>query len=114
MRLKSQLYQKEQEQIIDNIINILELDDKNSITLYELENDEHKVMSLMALIPILRKYFAFNSIKAISEPDRIKRPWLSIIRQITKSQYEMVSCDYRIEIEGNKIRTKRYFFYKKI
>lgn len=34
MRLKSKLYEKEQTEIINNIINILELDEKNSTTLY--------------------------------------------------------------------------------
>ena len=66
----------------------------------------------MALIPNIRKYFSFNNIKAIGEPEKIKRPWLSIIRQLTKSKYQLLSCDYRIEINGNKIRTKKYIFYK--
>lgn len=36
------------------------------------------------LIPTIRKYFSFNNIKAVGEPHRIKRPWLSIIKQLTK------------------------------
>ena len=39
MRFKSDLYKKEQEDIMNNIINILELDNENSITLYELDNN---------------------------------------------------------------------------
>lgn len=113
MRLKSELYKKEQNEIVDKIINILQLDDRNSIVLYKLENDKDKVKKIMDLIPTIRKYFSFNNIKAVGEPKKIKRPWLSIIRQITKLKYDMVSCDYRIEINDKKIRTKRYYFYSK-
>ena len=39
MKLKSELYKKDQEEITDKIINILELND-NSILLYNLDNDK--------------------------------------------------------------------------
>ena len=40
MRLKSELYKEEQEEICNKIIKILNLDKKdNSITLYELDKD---------------------------------------------------------------------------
>ena len=38
----------------------------------------------MDLIPEIRKYFSFNCLKAVGEPKRIKRLWLSIIKQLTK------------------------------
>jgi len=40
MRLKSELYKKEQEEIVDKIIIILDLENKNTYTLYELDNNE--------------------------------------------------------------------------
>ena len=40
MRLKSELYKKEQEEICDKIIEILDLPETNTITLYELDNKE--------------------------------------------------------------------------
>ena len=39
MKLKSILYKKEQDEIICKIINILELDNENSIILYNLGSD---------------------------------------------------------------------------
>jgi hypothetical protein len=39
MRLKSELYKKEQDDITDKIISILDLDNKNTYTLYELDNN---------------------------------------------------------------------------
>jgi hypothetical protein len=40
MRLKSELYQKEQDEIVEKIITILDLENKNAYTLYELDNNE--------------------------------------------------------------------------
>ena len=40
MRLKSELYKKEQDEILDKIITILDLENKNTYTLYELDNNE--------------------------------------------------------------------------
>jgi hypothetical protein len=58
MRLKSQLYKKEQRDIIDKIINIMGLDDENSVTLYELDNNDEKQKKILDLIPEIRKYFS--------------------------------------------------------
>lgn len=114
MKLNSELYKKEQDEIIEKIISILDLDDKNSIILYNLENDKNKIDKIMKLIPDIRKYFSLSYINAISNPDKVKRPWLSMIRKLTKSKYEMLSCDYRIKQKDKKdIRTKKYIFYKK-
>ena len=113
MKLKSELYKKEQEEITDKIINILELND-NSILLYNLDNDKIKQDKLLELIPDIRKYYSFTSSIGASEPDKAKRSYLSIIRQITKSKYNMLSCDYRIkEDDKEDIRTKKYLFIKK-
>lgn len=113
MILKSILYKKEQENITDKIINILNLDKDNGIILYELDNDKNKQNNILALIPEIRKYFSFTSSIGASDPTKSKRPYLSIIRQFTKNKYNMLSCDYRIKNNNNEIRTKKYIFIKK-
>ena len=52
----------------------------------------------MSLIPEIRRFFSFSSIRGVSEPHKSPRPWLSMIRQITKSKYHMLSCYHRVEI----------------
>ena len=84
MKLKSILYKKEQNDLVDKIINILELDNMNSIVLYNLDNDETKQYKILELIPEIRKYYSFSTIIGASEPTKAKRPYLSIIRQLTK------------------------------
>ena len=79
MRLKSDLYKKEQQEVIEKIIYILDLKNKNTYTLYELDKNEEIQNKIMELIPEIRKWFSFNGLKAVGEPSKIKKPWLSII-----------------------------------
>ena len=113
MKLKSELYKTEQYKICDKIIDILELDNDKSITLYELDNDKVKQQKIIDLIPDIRKYFSFGSIVGASEPENTKRPWLSIIRHITKIKYQLIYGDYTKKINDTRIRTKRYIFLLK-
>lgn len=110
MRLKSELYKKEQEEIVDKIIKILDLENKTEYTLYELDKNKNIQTEIMNLIPEIRKYYSFNGIKAVGEPNKIKRPWLSIIKHLIKKKYNMISLDYHFTQEGNHIRTQKYCF----
>ena len=110
MRLKSELYKKEQEEVIDKIITILDLEHKNTYTLYELDKNEKIQQKIMELIPEIRKWFSFNGIKAVGEPEKIKRPWLSIIKHLIKQKYNMISLDYHFTENKNHIRTQMYKF----
>ena len=42
MRKKTELYKKEQDDIIEKLIEMLELDEQMSTTLYELDNNKNK------------------------------------------------------------------------
>ena len=111
MKLKSILYKKEQDELVDKIINILELDNENSIILYNLDNDKRTQDNISELIPEIRKYYSFSTIIGASEQPKAKRPYLSIIRQLTKRKYKLNSYDYRIKQGGKEdIRTKKYVF----
>ena len=110
MRLNSELYKKEQDEIIDKIIMILDLEHKSTYTLHELDNNKEIQNQIMELIPEIRKWFSFNGIKAVGEPSKIKRPWLSIIKHLLKTRYNMVSLDYHFTENGKHIRTQKYFF----
>ena len=110
MRLKSELYTKEQEEIVNKIVTILDLENKKTYTLFELDNNREIQEKIMALIPEIRKYYSFNGIKAVGEPERIKRPWLSIIKHLLKKTYNLVTNEVRITAEGKEIRTMEYVF----
>ena len=114
MRLKSELYKKEQEEIVNKIITILDLENKTEYTLYELDKNEEIQKQIMELIPEIRKYYSFNGIKAVGQPSKIKRPWLSIIKHLTKEKYNLESKEYRFfnEKENKYLRTQKYIFTK--
>ena len=110
MRLKSDLYKKEQEEVIEKIISILDLKNKNTYTLYELDKNEEIQKKIMDLIPEIRKWFSFNNMKAVGEPSKRKRPWLCIIKQLIKSKYKIESKDFQFTENGKYIRTHIYKF----
>lgn len=110
MRLKSELYKKEQEEIVDKIISILDLENRTEYTLYELDKNEEIQKKIMELIPEIRKYYAFNNLKAVGEPSKRKRPWLSIIKNLLKTKYNIITgISY---LTDDKSQTQIYKFNK--
>lgn len=112
MRLKSELYKKEQYDISDKIISILDLENKNTYTLYELDQNTEIQTQIMKLIPEIRKWFAFNNMKAVGEPERIKRPWLSIIKKLITPKYSIESKGFHFKKEEKWLMTQQYIFTK--
>jgi len=112
MRLKSELYKKEQDDITDKIISILDLANKHTYTLYELDKNEKVQKQIMDLIPEIRKWFAFNNMKAVGEPDKRKRPWLSIIKHLLKTKYIIENKEHQFKINEKWIKSPMYIFTK--
>jgi hypothetical protein len=51
--------------------------------------------------------------KAVGEPNKRKRPWLSIIKNLLKPNYNFESIDHRLIENGIEIRTHKYLFISK-
>ena len=66
----------------------------------------------MELIPEIRKWFAFNNMKSVGEPERVKRPFLSIIKNLLKSKYNIQSKGFHFKKEEKWLMTQQYFFEK--
>jgi len=114
MRYKHELYPMEQKVIKEELLNILNLDEYQSILLCDLDNNIEKQNQIMNLLPRIRTFFSMSRITAFAYPESAKRPWLSIIRHLLKEDYDMVSADWRIKNDdGSSLRTKRYYFHKK-
>lgn len=89
MRKKSELYREQQKELVNRILTIIELDSENSFVLHDIDTNPEKITKIMSLIPELRTFFAFGDIVGISEPSKVKRPWLSIVKCTTKKWYRM-------------------------
>jgi len=50
------------------------------------DSDIDKQKQITELFPEIRKNYSFNGMKAVGEPNKIKRPWLSIIKHLTKKK----------------------------
>jgi hypothetical protein len=113
MRLKNELYDDEQSKIKKELIDILELNNKNGFILYHIDNDDELKSKIMRLLPKIRTFFSMSKITAISTPERIKRPYISVIRHILKRDYDILSAEHTLRIDEKIIRTKRYVFIKR-
>lgn len=69
----------------------------------------------MDLLPDMKKYFSLSTCIGVYNAENTKRPLLSILRKILKTDYEIVSTDIWVKDENGKLlyRTKRYYFHKK-
>jgi hypothetical protein len=113
MPTKQSLYAKEQEQIIHSLIDILDLHKTFSFIRYHL--DDQLIARVMSLVPSIRLYFAYSAISGISEPHKLDRPYLSIIRYLFIDHYSITSKDIKHRLpDGRRIRTTQYFFSPKL
>ena len=100
MRNKKELYEFEQKEILERLLIMSQINN-NILT----NMDENTIMqeSIMEMIPEIRKYYSFNLIEGIRNPEKCKRPWLSIIRGICKANGIHIESK-RIQINGKITR----------
>tara|TARA_B100000073_G_C23487963_1_gene474375 strand:- start:301 stop:648 length:348 start_codon:yes stop_codon:yes gene_type:complete len=103
-------YKEQQTAIIDEIASILNLEEHPIYTLEELDNNHDIQTKIMNLIPDIKQYFNCNNLKAVTDTSRIKRPWLSIIKTMLKSNYQIITEDVHVKKDNNFIHTKKYTF----
>ena len=114
MPTKKSLYVKEQKHIIQSLIDILDLHHISSFIRYHLDRDDQLIARIMSLVPSIRLYFASSAISGISEPHKLDRPYLSIIRYLLKDHFVITSKDIKHRLaDGRRIRTTQYFFSPK-
>ena len=112
MRLKSELYKKEQDDITEKIISILDLENKHTYTLYELDNNKEVQKQIMELIPEIRKWYAFNKMKEVGEADKRKSTWLSIIQHLLTTKYTIENKEHQFKNNEKWIKSPMYIFTK--
>lgn len=114
MKLKTVIYSSEQEEIRQLLIQLLKLENNTVLILHEMDNNIELQNKIMDLSLDIKKYFNCNNIKAITEPSRIKRPWLSIIKTILKPLYTITAKDYHFAENKKYIHTQKYTFKRKL
>lgn len=119
MRNKNSVFHTEQSAIVIQLSDLLDLQNKPVHILYDMDQNNTLKDNIMSLSTDIRKYYNCNNLKAVTEPQRIKRPWLSIIKNILKPYYDIRVEDYHFtdKTNGNGngsryIHTQKYTFKK--
>ena len=119
MRSKAKLYKSEQSEIISKIADHLKLEKISTHILSDLDKNIALQENIMKLSSDIKKYYNCNNIKAVTDPSRIKRPWLSIIKTLLKPYYEIVVEDHHFTQkdpetnESKYIHSQKYTFHKR-
>ena len=115
MRVKlSEKYKVEREEICKKLIDILNLDDKHSFILCELDEDIEKQTTILNMKEEIQKYFACSEISSFKPNFECKRPYLNIVRGILRKQgYTFLSTHFDIKLEnGNYKSTNKYIIFR--
>jgi len=110
---KDDKYKKEQKETIDKLLKILDVGDTKSFVLYEVEHNKDKIDKINKLTEDIKKYFPCKNIGGAKEPEKFTRPWLSVIRQVLKRKYKVITGDYTVKENGKRIRTRIYHLMDK-
>jgi hypothetical protein len=106
---KEHKYKKEQEELLNKLLLILNYNNDYTFYLYDLDNKIELQNSIIGLSDDIRKYYPSSTCIGVNGQN-CKRPYLSIIRYIMKyNNKELYFMDYTLETGYKKtIRTKKY------
>ena len=107
-------YKEEREAVCDKLIEILNLDENNSILLYDLENDIEKQQAILDMKDEIKKYFAVSCLTPFKPNKTCKRPYINIIRGILRQQgYLFQGSNISFKDKDNKLsRTMKYIIFR--
>ena len=107
-------YKKEQEELVNKLLEILPLED-NGFTLYEMDNDKERQDKIFGLMDDIKKYFIYRDIGVVKKNHKSKRVWLPLIRCILRQYgYEFIATSKSIKTaEGKSYKTQYYKLFKK-
>ena len=108
-------YQDEREKICQELISVLELDEKHTFLLSDLDADLEKQEKIMGMKDAIQKVFACSTISSFKPNFTCKRPYLNIIRSILRKQgYQFVGTDIVIKKDGVPKKTIKYLIFRNI
>ena len=107
-------YPVEREDICNRIISILDLDEKHSILLNELEKDIAKQIKLLYMRDDIKQFFDVSCVSPYNPFATCMRPYMNILRGILRKQgYMFESSPILIGFkDGKPISTSKYKIYK--
>jgi predicted RNA-binding protein with RPS1 domain len=108
-------YTNERKEILQKILNILEITDKNNIlSLKELDENNKKQKNIIDLEPDIKKYFLCSRWTYFSNKNRqFKRNYLSLIKAIMKDMnIKMVSSTLVKKNSDNTSKCETFYYFE--
>ena len=101
-------YQKEQREIYDKLIEILNYNGDNTFTLFDVDTNAELQKKIMDLKPDVVKYFSVKTMKWM-QPECV-RPYMGIIRHVLQEfgKYPISSGGSGIMPDGSVKRTTKF------
>lgn len=110
---KSIKFKEERQMMVNFVFDILELDDENCFTLYEVDYNKRKQRRFKKLIVEIVKYYSKEEVSGLKYPNERRRAWLTVVKQLLKPTHNFVSKDIRINDRGLIVHSKKYKIVKK-
>lgn len=92
---KNKVFKKEQKEILDKLLNILEINSENKlISIINIDNDENKQKDILNLLDDIEIYFCTSN-WAIIKNKNLDKKYVSLIKSVLKYmniEYETIKC----------------------
>ncbi len=113
-RPKHELFEKEREEIITKINEILGINNDNNILyLYDLQNDMDKKEKILALVNDIQKYFSASD-WGFFKKESSRENYILLCKSVYKDMnWQVFSSNTNITRDNKKIRTIKYGIIKK-
>jgi hypothetical protein len=64
----------------------------------------------MDLIGRIRTFFTYRLIRGLVYPENCKRPWLTIIKHMTKIKYKLEKKVFYLKVDNERFHSIKYSF----
>ena len=102
-------YEKEQKEIFNKLLELLNYNNNYTFLLYDLDNNTELQNNIINLSNDIKKHYASSVCTGINAKE-CKRPYLSIIKYLLKfHNKEVYIMDHKVDTETKKgIHTRKY------
>ena len=107
---KSDLYEKEQKEILNKLLKILNInEDNNVLILNNFEKDNMNICKILELGNDVRTYFNINNWSYFQKKEKTERKYLLLIRGILSAmKINYVSTSIKIKEDNKWINARKY------
>jgi hypothetical protein len=106
-------YTNERQEVLNKLLNILEINEKNKIlTLKSLDENEEKQQQILALVEDIKKFFNYSRWTFFNNKSReCKRDYLSLTKAIMKEMNVKMKSSTMLTKIDDKIKCETFYIF---